>query len=263
MAQTEEAVIGQKRGPGRPAKSAQPVEKKRKISTAFSTPLSSSLHSPADSTPVPDKRSTKLLAKVYDSRPLPTLPEPQPLSLSKDEYQTIASSAVLQSSLDRSRHKWISDGILERYWVKPESGKNARPAPPNNPELKWQKQKGPCRIRIEPHIFEADVYVEEKAKPQPAPVKQYVPPPFQQSAYGQPYRPNQQPYGQQQYYQNRTLPPIQQPVHSPANTLPPINSLPQSPAPSHMSPSRQQEKKASPDPVISMLATRASSRSRT
>ena len=110
---------------------------------------------------------------------------------------SIAASAVLQSSLDRSRLRWVGDGILERYWTKPESGKNARPAPPNNPELKWQKHKGPCRIRVEPHIFEAEIYVEEKVKPQPAPVKpQYVPSPhnYQQSAYGQPYR--RQPYGQ-------------------------------------------------------------------
>ena len=158
----------------------------------------------------------------------------------------------------------MCDGVFERYWVKPESGKNARPTPPNNPDVKWQKHKGPCRIRIEPHIFETEVYVEEKPKPQP--VKQYVPP--QQSAFGQPYRPNQQAYGQQQqqnqHYQSRTLPPLQHTSHAHprSSTLPSIKNM--SPHPpsraQHTSPQpAQQEKKASPDPVISMLANRASS----
>ncbi|KAK3719545.1 hypothetical protein LTR37_004403 [Vermiconidia calcicola] len=260
MAQTEEPIAGQKRGPGRPPKAAQPASKKTRLSTTEQIPLASpSTHSPAQE----KAAAKKLPTKISDNRPLPTLSDPQSPSLPTSEYQSIAASAVLQSSLDRSRSKWIHDGVFERYWTKPESGKNARPPPPNNPELKWQKHKGPCRLRIEPHVFEAEVYVEEKPKPQ---VKQYVPPPPAGNGYGQPYgRPQQQ----SQYYQGRALPPIQH-TQSPANTLPPITSM--SPAPAvqqaprvQQSPPQQtstptpQEKKASPDPVISMLATRASS----
>ncbi|KAK3686888.1 hypothetical protein LTR37_019372 [Vermiconidia calcicola] len=260
MAQTQEAIAGQKRGPGRPPKAAQPALKKTRLSTTKQTPLASpSTHSPAQE----KAAAKKLPPKISDNRPLPTLAEPQSPSLPNSDYQSIAASAVLQSSLDRSRSQWIHDGVFERYWTKPESGKNARPPPPNNPELKWQKHKGPCRLRIEPHVFEAEIYVEEKPKPQ---VKQYVPPPPAGNGYGQRYgRPQQQ----SQYYQGRALPPIQH-TQSPANTLPPITSM--SPAPTvqqtprvQQSPPQQtatptpQEKKASPDPVISMLATRASS----
>ena len=261
MAQAQYPMTGQKRGPGRPSRAAEPALKKARISTPGQSAVTSSDPSPTTQSPVPERMSKQLPVKVRDNRPLPVLPEAQALSLPKDEYQSIAASAVLHSSLDRSRLKWICDGVFKRYWVRPESGKNAKPPPPNNPELKWQKSKGACRIRIEPHIFEAEVYVEEKAKPQPAPVRQFVPP-THQSAYGQPYS---QP---QNYYQNRTLPPIQQPqLHSqsPSNVLPPINNTNQSPAPLQRPPSRaqqttpQQEKKASPDPVISMLANRASS----
>ena len=263
MAQTQEAKTGDKRGPGRPPKAAQPALKKLRTSSNAQSVLSPSVQSPSAQSPAPEKPLNKLPFKISDLRPLPTLAEPQAAAPSADEYQSIAASAVLQSSLDRSRLAWVHDGVFERYWTKPDGGKNARPPPSNNPELKWQKHRGPCRIRIEPHIFEAELYVEEKPRP-PAPVKQYTP-----TNYGQPYRPPQ--YGGQtqgnQYYQNRSLPPIQQPGAHNANTLPPISNISQSspaptpPASRTQSQSQQQgqEKKSTPDPVISMLANRASS----
>ena len=103
------------------------------------------------------------------------------------------------------------------------------------------------------------MYVEEKPRPAPPSVKQYTPNP----SFGQPYRPQQQQqYGGQQYYQNqnRNLPPPQ-----PPNTLPPLSNSPppaaqqQGAAPAQQQQAQGQEKKASPDPVISMLANRASS----
>ncbi|KAK5172087.1 uncharacterized protein LTR77_003725 [Saxophila tyrrhenica] len=266
MAQATSPTAGQKRGPGRPTKAAQPALKKARTST----PLSSTVQSPTAESPTSDKRSNKLPSKISETRPLPTLPEAQPPNLSTTDYQSIASSAVLETSLHRSRLKWINEGIFERYWVKPESGKHARPPPPNNPELKWQKHKGPCRIRIEPHIFEVEIYVEEK--PKPAPVKQYAPP--QTSAYGQPYRPTpQQTYGgqQNQYYQNRPLPPVQQTMAQGAvttNATSPAPSMTNSPQPQAVARTQQTPASASPqpgqgdkktsDPVIGMLATRAS-----
>lgn len=249
MTQPKDGMVGQKRGAGRPPKAAQPALKKTRISSAEDSPLTSLAQSPAAAEP----RTSKLPSRLYDNKPLPTLSTPQSTLLSKDEYQSMPTSGVLQASLDRSRLRWVSEGVFERYWTKPETGKNARPAPPHNPDVKLQKSKGPCRIRIEPHIFEADLYVEEKPKP---PVKQYAPP----SAYGQPYRPGQQAYGQQQnpYYQGRSLPPVQQP-HTQPNQPPRTNGVMPSPAPTAQSPSPAPEKKNTPDPVIGMLANRASS----
>lgn len=111
------------------------------------------------------------------------------------------------------------------------------------------KHRGPCRIRVEPHIFECEIYVEEKPKH----VVQKVQPQGQYAqggygGYGAQYRPGQ-PYGPL-----RTLPPVQQQT--------PVR---QSPAPLQQqrsqqgTPQPQAEKKPGPDPVISMLANRASS----
>ncbi|KAF2162302.1 hypothetical protein M409DRAFT_69207 [Zasmidium cellare ATCC 36951] len=253
MAQTQPPKIGEKRGPGRPPRSAAPPPKKQKITAPTPPSLASPItRSPAVDSPAPEKRGPRLPAKVVDSKPLPSLREPQSLTLSNDEYQTIAATAVLPSSLERSRQKWVHDGIFEKYWVKPEpvkSGKPSKPLPPNNPDHKLQKHKGECRIRIEPHMLVAEVYVDEKSKP-PAPAKQYA------QNHGQPYRAPQQPYQQPQTNQNRTLPP---PTQNGA-TLPPLQHQPQrSQPPASPAPVQQQDKKAQPDPVISMLANRASS----
>ncbi|KAK4508413.1 hypothetical protein PRZ48_002151 [Zasmidium cellare] len=253
MAQTQPPIAGQKRGPGRPPRSAAPAAKKQKIAAPTPPSLASPItRSPAVDSPAPEKRGPRLPAKIVDSKPLPSLREPQSLSLSNDEYQSIAASAVLPCSLERSRQKWVHDGIFEKYWVKPEqvkAGKPSKPLPPNNPDGKLQKHKGECRIRIEPHMLVAEVYVEEKGKP-PAPAKQYV------QNHGQPYRAPQQPYQNPQPNQSRTLPP---PTQNSA-TLPPIQQQPQRSQPaSSPAPAQQQDKKAQPDPVISMLANRASS----
>jgi hypothetical protein len=177
-----------------------------------------------------------LPSKVSDNRPLPSHTEPQPPSLSDDEYQSVVASAVLATSLEQSRLRWVSDGIFDRYWVKPEGGKNGKPPPPNNPDVKGMKPKGECRIRIEPHLFVAEMYVEEGVKT-PTVTKQ----PMLQ------YRPAQQ-YGQQ--YQHRGLPPA---VSQAPQSQPPRG--PSSIAASSSTP----QSGPKPDPVISMLATRASS----
>lgn len=260
MAQSQGPKTGEKRGPGRPPRTATtPAAKKQKTAAPTPPSLASPVtRSPAIDSPVPEKKVIKLPSKVADSKPLPTLSEPQSLDLSSDEYQTIAASKVLATALDRSRLKWISEGIFKRYWVKPEkgTGKNAKPQPPNNPELKWQKGKGECRIRLEPHLLVAQVFVEEKPRPKQT-----------QPVYGQ--------YGPQQYRPPQSQPYMQHPQHFANRALPPSHPGTPQPAPSSQSPLSQQsaqrtpaasspapgqqDKKANPDPVISMLASRASS----
>ncbi|KAK3072748.1 hypothetical protein LTR53_006241 [Teratosphaeriaceae sp. CCFEE 6253] len=256
MVPAVDSVAGQKRG--WELASATPATKKRKLST--SVQVTPAIFTPAVGTPVTDKKASRLPGKVADNKPLPTLPQPQSATLSNDEYRTMAASAVLQASLSRSQARWTHAGLLERYWIKPESGKNARPPPPNNPDPKWMKLKGECRIRIEPHIFECQMYVEERPKPQPLPAKPYVPTPPAHSPYAAPYRGPQytaaQP--QAQTYQHQTLPPIRQAVQGHFNTLPPINNVTQRTSSATPAPA-QPGKKANPDPVITKLAGRASS----
>ncbi|GAB7358519.1 hypothetical protein MBLNU230_g2582t1 [Neophaeotheca triangularis] len=277
-----EPTTGQKRAA--PSK-AQAASKKQKMEPS---PVPATETPSLPNSPAPERK--RLPTKISDNTPLPTLPEAQSAALSDSEYQSIAASAVLAASLERSRTKWAHDGVFERYWVNPRhyTGKNAKNLPPNNPDVKLQKSKGRCRLRIEPHIIEVDVYVEEKEKPKP--VKQQQ----QQYAYGQgtfnaAQRPKHKGQSQldgtgQPYYQNRTLPPIQQqrPVqpqqsqqHTPAvphmrqydtphraSPIPPQRAQhtpqPPRPAPAPQS-TPQSDKKQSADPVISMLASRASS----
>ncbi|KAF2765681.1 hypothetical protein EJ03DRAFT_330764 [Teratosphaeria nubilosa] len=248
-----EPVAGVKRGAEKPTKAvATPVAKKPRLSTD----IQPATQFPIAATPFSiERRLSRAPLKVIDGRPLPTTPVPQPSNLSDTEYQSIAASAVLQASITRSQAKWTYEGLFERYWVKPETGKNAKPPPPNNPDPKWQKVKGECRIRIEPHIFQCTMYVEEKpvVRPPPPP-KQYVAP-AGQGQYGQQYRPPQY-TPQQPYQQNRTHTPIAQAGQS-RNLATPGASRTATPSrPQHPSP---QDKKPGPDPVISKLAARASS----
>ncbi|GIZ40336.1 hypothetical protein CKM354_000368000 [Cercospora kikuchii] len=257
-AMADEVTTGHKRGPGRPSRGAMPAAKKQKTAAFTPTRDSSVAPSPVANSPAPEKKLSGLVAKLSDARPLPVLPDPQPLSLSDDEYQSLISSAVLATSLERSRLRWISEGVFERYWVKPEGGKNGKPPPPNNPDAKWMKSRGECRIRIEPHLFVADMYVEDRGKPPGAASKQPIPQ----------YRPMQQ-HGSQQY-QNRPLPPVLLPPNSGQNGpgAPPKSQQPQRPQqPGPRAPHASSSASASssippqgpkPDPVISMLATRAS-----
>lgn len=230
-----ESTAGEKRGPGRPPK-ATPAPKKQKLSqpsTKEATPTA------RESPSVQQAKSSGLPSKISASAPLPVLlDKSQPASLPDSEYQSLASSAVLAASLERSQHAWTREGIFQRFWKKPE-GRQKGP----DLVLKSMKDKGRCRLRIEPHIFEVNLWVVTKPRPPPPPKSQVQP---------APYRPQQQ----TQYYQNRPLPPPGQPqplapLQSRQPSAPQATPQPATPAP--------QDKKASPDPVISMLATRASS----
>ncbi|KAI7606445.1 hypothetical protein KC346_g10541, partial [Hortaea werneckii] len=220
------AVAGVKRpAPGKSSPQQQqggsgtPAAKKAKLSPAEqstpATPAATVNTVNTVNTPAVDKPSARLPSRILDGKPLPTLPDPQPATLPDSEYQSVAASAVLATSIARSQQRWTGDGIFERYWRKPETGKNARPPPPNNPDPKWMKHKGECRIRIEPHIFECQMYLEEKPRVAPVPPKQYLQP-GHQAMYGQQYRqqqPYQPAYAQQQqghYGQNRAPPPVHQ-----------------------------------------------------
>lgn len=281
-----------KRSAGRPPKNA-PVAKKAKTAGPAKagtpkeqTPVVEIVEEEREATPLPNR--------VAESKALPSLSRPQPLDVADDEYQSVGASGVLAASLERSRQKWVSGSFFQKYWTKTSTRKDAPPPPPNNPQKSWMKDIGSCTITIEPLIIDATVfYVKEPGMA--GPVAQYHPAPQRQqqaqyqappkvtapvpapSPYGTPYRqqpqPQPQPHAPMQtssqpnnYYQPRPLPPASSQPHTnpdgrilppimPAHSLPPPVAPRPAPAPPQAPP---QPNKPSPDPVIQMLATRAS-----
>lgn len=85
---------------GVPAKSATPVEPSR----------------PA--TPEPEVEEVPTSFEAHG--PLPTSSQLQePETLPGREWKTISESAVLQTAFDRSRDVWLSGKMFDRYWTKP------------------------------------------------------------------------------------------------------------------------------------------------
>ncbi|KAL9095934.1 MAG: hypothetical protein Q9165_001932 [Trypethelium subeluteriae] len=207
--------------------------------------------------------SNALPTKISEGKHLPTLDEPQPLELSSKEYQSIAQSGVLAESLKRSRNKWLGEGIFERYWTKPSKSKNIA-APENNPDVKSMQVVGQCRLTIEPHLFDARLFIVKDTNsatqpyrqsfPPHRPVMQYGPPngvvvtpplsyygshntaASRQSTYpqqsSQHSHPSQQRASPATDYQSRTFPP---PHTSPNLQSPHTQQLSQSQPPSHAS----------------------------
>ncbi|KAF5863678.1 hypothetical protein ETB97_009611 [Aspergillus alliaceus] len=242
---------------------------KRKASAAAVAPT------PTPPPPPPEVVENLLPKKIKDGEGLPTLPSPQPETLSAKEYQSIAESAVLLASLERSKKKWLSDGILVRYWTKPKKTKREQ-IEGKNPPKETMSKVGPCNISVGPHLFDAMLYTVKD--PNAPPPIQYTPPQRPMVHYGHPNNFQQyQPYPTPPQHARQHTP-QNPPVHSaspqPAyqqgsHPLPPPHARtpnqppPQRPSQSAPRPSPQnsqaQPSKPSPDPVIQMLATRAAS----
>ncbi|RAL68330.1 hypothetical protein DID88_007060 [Monilinia fructigena] len=218
----------------------------------------------SQSTPQPVEET--LPKSIVAGMPLPTVDEPQSEDLSSKEFQSISESGVLAESLQRSRQKWISEGIFERYWTKPTKKKGVPAEPLNNPGKDTMTKLGTCQITIEPHVFDATMYAIKEPKTafqpvQPQPITKsgteepiQAPPPA-----AQPMAPNHaapaapmistpastsQPLpmnGAQMGGQNPTRAPsnLNNNLHHPPNTAPPA------------------QPNKSTDPVIQMLAERA------
>ncbi|KAJ6104465.1 hypothetical protein N7523_010785 [Penicillium sp. IBT 18751x] len=207
--------------------------------------------------PPPDPVEAPLPSKLRDGEPLPVRRARQPDSLSDTEYQSIAESAVLLASLERSKKKWLSDGILVRYYTKPKKTKREQ-IERNNPPKDSMVKVGLCDVTVGPHYFDAMLYTVKDPNAQPQPL-QYAPPRPMMHYNGpnnfQRYPPYPSPNQQRPPY-----PP------APAGRPPQGYQTPQQRAPNASSPSGQrppqasqtgQPAKPSPDPVIQMLATRA------
>lgn len=217
-------------------------------------------------TPAEEEPQVTLLPnRVYRSRPLPTLPELQPIILPTTEYQSIDSSGVLASSLDRSRKKWLAGEFFQKYWTKTASSKkDSKNASSSNPPKTWMKEVGRCTIIVEPLIFECNVYISKdpaiiaatqqqnhaihqqlKQQVQQQRIQQ------QQQQYNSPtsFGAQSRPSGTQTPGQHRPFA-VNSHNNTPKSTIKHANGTSSTPGTTS---SKQQ-----PDPVIQMLASRAS-----
>lgn len=132
----------------------EPPLKKRALTPTPPPPRAA----PAKTAKAPDPveiREEGLPVRLSEGRPLPTLPEPQDINVSAKAFQTISESGVLAASIERSKQRWLTDGVFERYWTRPV--KKATPNPSNPPKETMQKL-GVCSMIIEPHVFEVTLY---------------------------------------------------------------------------------------------------------
>ncbi|KAI0023904.1 hypothetical protein F4780DRAFT_29121 [Xylariomycetidae sp. FL0641] len=124
----------------------------------------------------------QLPRSLQPGNPLPTVETPQPEDLPSREYQSVQESGVLAESLTRSRHKWIHEGIFEKYWTKPTKRKGVVKEEPNNPPKDSMTKIGQVSITVDPHVIDAIMYAVKEPKPVPTtsstfrPVMQYGPP---------------------------------------------------------------------------------------
>ncbi|KAH8669624.1 hypothetical protein BGZ60DRAFT_450862 [Tricladium varicosporioides] len=274
--------------PARGAK-AEPANKKRAPSTSSEEPRRTPTPAVAAPPPIVEESLPKSLVP---GKSLPTLEQPQSENLPSKEFQSVSESGVLAESLNRSRQKWISEGIFEKYWTKPVKKKGAPEQPPNNPPKESMTKLGTCTITVEPHIIEAVMYAIKEPNTRPAftpvsqqmyrPIIQYGPPngmmpppgtspvnpkqfpPPQSEAHSSPRPPNtptnnhtNSPAGP-----NGARPPCTQPngalsgsQNSQAATHP---NTPQQNLPQQNNAPPQDVADKSKDPVIQMLAERAS-----
>ncbi|PSS15329.1 hypothetical protein M430DRAFT_104042 [Amorphotheca resinae ATCC 22711] len=243
--------------------------------------------------PAPPVVEETLPRSINAGKPLPTIAAPQPEDLSSKEYQSISESGVLVESLRRSRAKWLSEGIFEKYWTKPTAKNKGTPAMANNPPKDSMTKLGTCTITVEPHVFEAQMWAIKDPTPRAAmppttqqpmyrPIIQYgppngvmppppmpAPPPKQVPPVQPTYQPPPKPQDTPMKNSSSPVPAASAP---PASHPPHLNgATPNSHAPTNMSPNAPPANAPAPppaplpaapatkstDPVIQMLAERA------
>ncbi|KAF2192696.1 hypothetical protein K469DRAFT_654490 [Zopfia rhizophila CBS 207.26] len=243
---------------------AAPVETPKE--TPVKTPAKTSLKRKRTTVPVKDstpatpaaetsKEPPKnvLPVRLVEGQPLPTLPEPQPLTLSSQEYQSIQQSGVLSTSLQRSRAVWISGSnfrLFHAFFVPPK--KVADRTEEDKQAMQRQKEiqrnfpllgTGEANLIIEPHTFPIRIYAPREM------VRQIQKKP--QPTYGQ--WPNHSQYPTYQMYNNSPNPQYSKP--STPQPRPNLPKPPQQKPATH--PSTPGTTTPAPDPVIHMLAQRA------
>ncbi|PHH86814.1 hypothetical protein CDD83_9728 [Cordyceps sp. RAO-2017] len=110
--------------PARAAARVEQAAKKRHVASRDRSPATPPAQPAKDATPPPPPPPSALSllpTSIQVGKPLPTVEDAQPVNLSSKDYQSISESGVLAESLSRSRQKWISEGLFEKYWTKPKA----------------------------------------------------------------------------------------------------------------------------------------------
>ena len=225
-----------------------------------------------------------LPVKLREGQPLPTLTQPQDTDISTKAFQAISESGVLAAAIERSRQKWMVDGVFDRYWSKPSKKKGTGEA--LQPAKESMTRLGSCSMIIEPHAFDITLYTVKDMSmsyqypafppaPQPS-YSQYSPYPQSTpypSSYGAPFTGSSVP-DQHSHPSNSaqtSLPTFREGFGRLDSQGPPPIYHPQTPTPAPAPESRRMSKSSSSshegrlkegvssDPVIQMLATRAAS----
>ncbi|ATY61368.1 hypothetical protein A9K55_007377 [Cordyceps militaris] len=237
--------------PARAAARAEQLAKRRNPSarhrTKTPTPPPRPPPEPIVEEPPPTPPPPPLPTSVEHGKPLPTIEVAQSHNLSPEDYQSISESGVLAESLARSRQRWISEGLFEKYWTKPHKKKGLLIEDPKNPPKDSMTKIGNVTITIEPHIVEATMYAVKGPKQKPAP-QVLQKPPQQQAA-----RPIIQ-YGPA----NGAMPPPAQPKSVPSPVNKPVLThapSPHPPTPQSGTQPTGQQAAASPAPKSSTPST--------
>ena len=225
-----------------------------------------------------------LPVKLREGQSLPTLSEVQDTDLSTKAFQTISESGILAAAIERSRQKWMTEGVFDRYWSKPSKKKGTMETP--QPAKESMTRLGSCSMIIEPHTFDITLYTVKDMSmsyqyptfppaPQPS-YSQYSPYPQSApytSSYGAPFTGSSvpEPHSHPSSSAQTALPTFKEGFgRLDSQGPPPIYHAP-TPTPAPATESRRMSKSsssshegrlkegASSDPVIQMLATRAAS----
>ena len=181
--------------------------------------------------------------------------------------------------MEQSRAKWLSGVMFQKYWTKTTKKKSVPEG--ENPPKESMAKIGTCRMIVDPHIFEVTLYAIREnvfsAGPVTQPSPYYETPRQHESPYGNPSQPSRNPG-----------PPVHTPVPTPKprqdsrDILPPFREGFAQYDPSYPSPAARKpgpppsipqpqhhtsmipeppkpESSMHADPVIQMLASRASS----
>ncbi|MCJ1285970.1 hypothetical protein MMC26_005312 [Xylographa opegraphella] len=144
-------------------------------------------------------------SKLRGGQPLPTSTKPPDIVLPRRQFQDIRESGVLASSVERSRHQWLVEGIFERYWMKPSKKRSQEFA---NPSKESMIKLGSCLMIVEPHVFEVTLYSIKDSQ------VTFLPP------LGQPQLPISGPAIPYQGSSAGTVGPVSQPTALPLNQMP-------------------------------------------